>query len=833
MLAGLWMDLRYAVRALGRSPGFTVAAVATLALGIGVNAGVFTVLNGVLFRDLPAPDSHELVAIAQTVEGVEGFAMSGVGTFSTAEYRAYRDQTQTLSGLLAFGTPIGETTLGGDAPQLIYGALVSCNYFDVLETPPALGRALANEDCEPGAAPAVVLGHELWSTTFSADTAIVGRTIELNRQLFTVVGIAAEGTDTGNFLRMGYVAPMSAEPLLSTGEPRYDDDRQRWLSLTGRRADGTALPQVRAELVVIAARLDQIELGRSTALTIERAMLMTVPLQMRGLAVGAAAVLMTAFGFVLLIACANVANLLLVRGTVKSQEIGIRLSLGASRARLVRQLLLESLLLSLAGGVLGSALALWSFQVLVALAVPALVPPELSFSFAWNLSPDYRVVAFAAALTLVTGVLFGLAPALHASKPDLAGVIKHGSASAGSDRRSGRLRGTLVGVQVALCMALMIGAGLLLRGLQATYSVDPGFDYRDVGYISFEGRLRAAGYGADQAAAFQQRLLDEVQALPSIEAVAYAMRAPLAGDRTGTRIRLPGEGADEYRVGEENRVRPGFFSVLGLPIVSGRTFTDSEVASAPGGADTRPAIVTEATARNLWPEGDAIGRTLLREEIAFENETVVRQDVTLQIVGVVADAQLTALGRVDPYYVYEPGGESALFVKSRGDFAATVSSIGAVVRGLDPSLVLRVLPLQANIGWWRGVSGTVTTLAAALGVLALVLSAVGIYGVVAYSVTRRYREIGIRMALGARVPDVVGTILRQSLRPVVVGAVVGLAAAIAVSRVLSRVLFGVSPSDPVGFGGAVLLVLGVAITAGLLAARPATRTDPMETLRYE
>ena len=248
---------------------------------------------------------------------------------------------------------------------------------------------------------------------------------------------------------------------------------------------------------------------------------------------------MTAFGFMLLIACSNVANLLLVRGTVKSQEIGIRLSLGASRARVIRQLLLESLLLSLAGGVLGSVLALWSFQVLVALAVPALVPPELSFSFAWDLSPDYRVVAFAAGLTLVTGVLFGLAPALHASKPDLSGVIKHGSASAGGDRRSGRLRGALVGVQVALCMALMIGAGLLLRGLQATYSIDPGFDYRDVGYVSFEGRLESAGYGPEQAAVFQQRLLDEVQALPGVEAVAYATRAPLAGDRRAPAFGCP------------------------------------------------------------------------------------------------------------------------------------------------------------------------------------------------------------------------------------------------------------------------------------------------------
>ena len=410
-------------------------------------------------------------------------------------------------------------------------------------------------------------------------------------------------------------------------------------------------------------------------------------------------------------------------------------------------------------------------------------------------------------------------------------MIKQGSASAGSGRRGGRLRGTLVGVQVALCMVLMIGAGLLLRGLQATYAVDPGFDYRARRLRLVRRSLGAAGYSPEQAAVFQQRLLDEVRALPGVDAAAYAMRAPLAGDMSGGMIRLPGE--SEHRPAELNNVRPEFFSVLGLPILRGRTFTDSEVASPRGAADVRPAIVSASTARNLWGADDVIGRTFLRETIAVEGETLVRSDITLEVVGVVADAQLTALGTVDPYYVYEPGGASVLFVKSRLDFAATASSIGAVIRALDPSVALRVLPLEENVAWWRGISGTVTTLAGALGVLALVLAAVGIYGVVSYSVTRRYREIGIRMALGARVPDVLRMILGQSLRPVVVGAVIGLAAAVGLSRVLSRVLFGVSPSDPVGLGGAALLVLGVAFAAAVLAARPATRTDPIETLRYE
>jgi predicted permease len=824
------MDVRYAVRALGRSPGFAAAAIATLALGIGVNAGVFTVLNGVLFRGIPAPDSHELVSIAQTVEGAE-FAHSGIGTFSTFEYRTYRDQAQTLSDVLAMGTPRGETVLGGEVPQTAFGALVSCNYFAALRTPPVLGRGLADADCDRAADAVVVLGHHLWSTRFAADPAVVGTTIELDRQRFTVVGVAPEGADGGAFVRVGFFAPFSAEPLFSSSDARYDDDRQHWLTLLGRRADDVGIDRVRAELGVIAAQIDELTPGRSTTLAIDRAALMTVPPLMRGLAVGAAAVLMTAFGLILLIACANVANLLLVRGTVRSQELGIRLSLGATRPRVIRQLLTESVLICLAGGLLGSVLALWSFRALVALAVPALVPPELSLSIAWNLSPDARVISFAVVLTAATGILFGLVPALHASKPDVIRVIKQG-AGTGSDRRGGRLRGTLVGVQVALCMVLMISAGLLLRGLYATYAIDPGFDYRDISYVAFEGQL-GDRYTPEERVAFQQRLAGEVRALPGVEAVAHAMRAPLAGDFTGLRIRLPAESPDQGRPSELNVVEASFFDVLGLPIVRGRAFTDSDIRNA-SGAGPRPTIISERTARNLWSDGDAIGRTFLREDLSFQDGTPVRRDLTLQVVGVVADAQLTALGTVDPYYIYEPGeAAAALFVKSRIDLDATAASIRGIVRTLDPTLVPRVLPLEANVAYWRGVSGTVTALAAGLGALALVLAAVGIYGVVSYAVAQRYREIGVRMASGARVRDVLGMILRQTLRPVVVGAVIGLAAAVAVSRVLSRVLFGVSPADPIGLGGAALLVVAVALVAGMLAARPATRTDPIEALRYE
>jgi predicted permease len=367
---------------------------------------------------------------------------------------------------------------------------------------------------------------------------------------------------------------------------------------------------------------------------------------------------------------------------------------------------------------------------------------------------------------------------------------------------------------VALCMTLMIATGLLLRGLYATYTIDPGFNPEGVAHLSF---------GTDGGPPIlDRRMLEEVAALPGVEGVAYASQTPLGESRTGARFRLPGQTESEYRITEIDAVTPSYFSVIELPIVRGRNFTEAESTNAARRAGTQPVIVTETTARNFWGDSEPLGRTLLWE------------DATLEVVGVAADARLGALGEIDAYYVYLPryeGGE--LLVKSRADFAATASGILAIVRARDPGLVARVLPVEANLQWFRGLSRLVTTLGASLGVLALVLAAVGIYGVVSYSVTRRYREIGIRMALGAETRDLLTMIFRRTMRPVVIGAVIGVIAAGALSRVLSSVLFGVSPADPIGLGGATLLVLGVGLAAGVVAALPATRAHPTTTLRYE
>jgi hypothetical protein len=372
-------------------------------------------------------------------------------------------------------------------------------------------------------------------------------------------------------------------------------------------------------------------------------------------------------------------------------------------------------------------------------------------------------------------------------------------------------------------MTLMIAAGLLSRGLYATYTVDPGFAYRDVAYANLE-ELGSEGYEAAQAEALQRRLRENVAAIPGVGEVATVQREPLGDDVGGIRIRLPGQAENESHAAEMNVVSAGYFSLVEIPILRGRTFTQAEVTQpevAQGGVGSRPVIVSAATARNFWPGADPIGQTLRQAEN------------TLHVVGVAADVQVMTIGHVPPYYVYFPGQGGLLFFKSRTDLGATMSSVRAAVRALDPGLVVNVLPLESTLGYWRRRSRTVTGIGAGLGTLALLLAAVGIYGVVSYSVRKRYREIGIRIALGAGAGNVVRTILRQTMRPVVIGAVIGAAGATAVSSVLSSVLFGVSPADPIGLGGGALLALAVAVGAGVIAARPATQADPTTVLRSE
>jgi putative ABC transport system permease protein len=818
MLMHLLSDLRYAARRLSGSPGFTAAAVATIAIGVGINTGIFSVLNGFALRDLPVPAAGELVSIYQRIEGIGRNVHGARSMFSAAEYETYRDASETLSGLVAFSSP-RRVTLGGDVPQELHGTLVSCNYFDVLRRPLARGPGFGPNDCaRGGAAPTVVLGHDLWSTVFAADPDIVGRAIVLNRQTFTVVGVASEGMHGVDLEAASFFAAFSSEPLIS-GDALFENEQASWLNVIGRRTPGATLQQVRAELGVIAGRIDAEQSPRQTSLIIERAQPLAMP-EARSSTLTVAGIVMAAFGLVLLVACANVANLLLARATGRGGEIAVRLSLGASRGRIVQQLLAESALLAALGGLLGSLLAFWSFQSILAFVITGL--PEDASRAIIDTRPDARVLAYAFALTLAAGLTFGLLPALRASKRDLhtamkgAGTMRH--------RSEGRLQGGLVGAQVAVCMVLMIGASLLLRGLVAAQTVEPGFNYENVTTASFD--LVGAGYDEARATEFQRQLMQRLAALPGVESVAQTLRTPLAESNVENIAALPGAPPEQFFLIDYATVSADYFSLLEIPVVRGRAFTAADETN-----EATVAIVPEATARRLWPGRDPLG-----EQLAFA--TGPNEGVLLEIVGVTRDAQITVVGELTSSYVYLPAAPRSqqrqqLLVKSPLDLASVSAAIRREVTQLDPGLVVRVAPLEANLEVWRGIARVVSALATALGIVAVALAAVGVYGAIAYAVGRRVREFGVRIALGAGARDILVLVLKQQLRPVAIGAVIGLAAGIAASRILSSVLFGVSPTDVVALVAAVAVVGSVALVAGFLPARRASRVEPNAVLHYE
>ena len=536
MLSDTWSDIRYGVRTLRRNPGFAIAAVAPIALGIGINTGVFSVLNSVALRPLPAPNSTELVSIYQDFRGVRERRVHGARSmFSIPEYRAYRDGTRTLSGVMAYSRP-WTATLGGPAPQEIETALVTCNYFDVLQLRPFIGTGFTAANCEaPDAPPAVILSHALWTRAFDADPDILRKTITVNGQNVGVVGVGPEGFDGIDITKAALFTPTRLQGALNPQQDFHEDAHTSWLALVGRRTRGAGMAQVRAELAVLASRIDRQQPGRTTTLNIEPATSLSLPVARRDV-FSVAAVVLAAFGLVLLIACANVANLLLARAADRTKEIAVRLSVGATRGRLIQQLMTESMIISLAGGLAGSLLAWWSFQGLLGWlfsALPGTIPP-----LRIDAHPNLTVLWFALGLTATTALVFGLVPALQASKPDVQTVFKQESGGSGN-RVGGWLRGWLTGSQVAVCMVLLISAALLLRALYAAQTIEPGFDYRDVTVVSLS--LKGPGYDDRRVAAFQRQFIDRVSSLPGVESVAQVAKTPLSPGRRQTMFRLPSQ----------------------------------------------------------------------------------------------------------------------------------------------------------------------------------------------------------------------------------------------------------------------------------------------------
>ena len=815
-LTSFWNDLRHASRTLRKNPAFTAVAVLAIALGIGLNTGIFSVLNSIALRPLPVPGATKIVSVFQFIAGLGNRNVyQSESYFSWQEYQNYRDSNHVFSGLLAY-QPFVSVTFGGDRPQQLVGQLASCNYFDVLNEPPAFGRAFAASDCAMfGAGNVVVLSHDLWRNKFGGDPTMVGRRVILNRQPFTVIGVAPNGFQGTEPFSAAFWAPLTVQPLLSH-ELNLAKENTSWLALLGRTKPDLSMDQVRADLGVIAGRIDRLTPPRKTSIQIQTATLLSMPEECSSVdEVGV--VLLAAVGMVLLIACANVANLLLARAAGRRKEIAIRLSVGASRGRLIRQLLTESLLIALLGGALGSLIAAWSFGGILRLVIAQL--PGESTVLSVNVGPDLRVLGFSLALTLLTGIVFGLAPALQASRPDPNTALKDSGARGGTQTGSGGfLRHTLVGAQVAVCMVLLIAAGLMLRALYVAQTIDPGFRIQNVASVSFD--LRSQGYDDRRAALFQRDLLQRLTGLPGVDTVAQAGEIPLSGNLRGSSLSLPGQTGDH--VADYNAVSPEYFSLLGIPIVRGRNFTQTEVRT---GAPV--AIMSESTARKLWPSQDPVGKA-----IRWGRERVV------EVIGIARDAQVAHLAQPTEAYVYLPAGpEEQIFLKllvhGSDGFGSIARGIRATIHTLDPDFVANVTHLEDNLEFARIPSRIVAILAGSLGALGMLLACIGVYGVVSYAVSRRVHEIGIRMTLGADAHEVKRLILRQAMWPVVIGALVGIAGCAAVSQILKSMLFGVSPHDPVAFVVVPLVLLSVALAASYIPARRATQVDPMVALRYE
>lgn len=818
-------DLRYGARTLVKNPGFTMVAVLAVALGIGVNTGIFSVLNGVALKLLPVPRANQIVSVDQIFHGKFRRILHGEpGLFSYSEYKSYRANNHVFSGLLAYAPFLGDVPLGAESPNPVMGAETSCNFFDVLGERPVLGRTFVEADCRaPGANAVVVLSDELWRSRFDADPEIVGTGISLNRTKFVVIGVAAPGFRGLDPWPSQFWAPVTMQKALEPDSDLLNEDNAAWLALLGRMRPGVSLAEVRADLAVIAGRIDQLYPGRTTTLAIHRATFMGRS-EERTVVFGIGAVVLAAVGLVLLIACANVANLLLARASARQKEIAIRLSIGGSRSRIIRQLLTESLLIAFLGGTVGSLLAFWSVEGIARYLVAHL--PHGAPRLMWDVSPDLRVWGYSLALTAVTGIVFGLAPALHATRQDLSTAAKGDSAGfLGKAASGGTLRSTLVGLQVAVCMVLLIAAGLLMRGLYLAQTGDPGFEMKGITQARFD--LPSQGYNAKRAQAFQRELMARVEALPGVDEVEQARAMPLGYQWLHTVMMPQGETQDRHF--EFNVVSPGFFAMLGMPMVRGRTFTQAETRS-----DAPVLVITESTGRKLWPGQEAIGKTL-REEHVLSRDLGPRE---CQVVGVVKDSQVSHLGHSDGLFFYKPAGPAEqdalqLLAHSNASDLATINGIRDAARALDAGLIVDVTKLSENLEAWRTPSRIVAALSGVLGALALLLAAVGVHGVVSYGVSQRTREIGIRMTLGADRGDVMGLSLRQALRPVVIGALVGVIGCAAVSQVLSGVLYGIGSHDPIAFIVVPLFLLGVAFLASYLPARRASRVDPIEALRYE
>jgi macrolide transport system ATP-binding/permease protein len=810
----MFQDLRYGVRMLLKRPGFTLVAVLSLALGIGANTAIFSVINTLLLHPLPIAEPGRLVAINNQGEN------RMFSNFSYPNYKDLRAGNEVCDDLIAYRIlPLSLSYDGVN--ERLWGYEVSGNYFAMLGIQPALGRLLSEEDDQtPGAHPVVVISHKFWQRGFAGEPGVIGRDIIVNGRHYTIIGVAPQGflgTEIVSASELWF--PIAMQAQLEVGSDWLTKRGSEVLFVQGRLRPGVSSAQAQAGLNVVAAQLEREYPDENSGKHISLSPPGLFGNTMRGTTLGFVGLLMAVVGLVLLLACVNLANLLLARATERRQEIAVRLAIGASRLRLIRQLLTESLLLAAGGGALGLLPAIWLVNLVAAIKLPANVPVALAVHI------DYRVYLFTFLLSLATGVLFGLVPAWQATRTDLLSALKDEGAFGGQWRPTRRnwLKSGLIVLQVALSLILLLGGGLMVRALQQANTLKLGFEPQGAAEVSFD--LRLQGYESAARKEFQKQLLERLRNLPEVQAVGLTDLPPVDLHFSRTSVYLEGQLPERNaRVPSAmyNLASPGYFQAIGTRLIEGREFTAQDNDQA-----AQVAIINETFARTFFPGENPLGKQFRmgRSEAA-----------RVQIVGVVEDGKYAGLTEEPKPYVSRPMWQSQFGSTSVIVRGANLPGLMAAVRGeiqqLDPHIPVAASTLVEKLSMPLLPARITASILGGFGLLALVLAAIGIYGVMSYAIAQRTHEIGIRMALGAQKADVLKLVLGQGVVLTLIGVGLGLAAALALTRLMKSLLFGVSATDPLTFIGIAGLLTFVTLLACYLPARRATRVDPLIALRH-
>ena len=802
LIEDLWRDFRFSLRSLLKRPGFTAIALLALALGIGANTAIFSLVNAVILQPLPYRDPDRLISVYGTRN------RSTQGSVGPTDFLDYRSQNKTFEQFAASGSMMLPMNLTGSGePERLNASIITGNYFDTFGVRPALGRGFSLENEKTGQDHVTVLSHAFWQTRFGGDPNIVNKTINLDGKAYEVLGV----------MPAEVVLPQPAQlwvPINFDADPEMKMRNARFLRGIGRLKEGVTLDQAQTDTDLIAAQLEQQYPDSNTGWSLR-----LIPL--REILVGGSRtmlfILFGAVGFVLLIACANVANLLLVRAAARQKEIAMRTALGASRLRIIRQMITESLLLAIFGGALGALLAVAGVKLLVSLG-------EDNIPRTANVKIDATVLAFTLLISLATGLLFGLAPAIRTMKENLVDALKDGIRGGSEATVKNRTRSLLVVFESAIAVMLLIAAGLLIRSLVALQNVDPGFDPNNV--LTLRVDLPRQKYNTpEKASNFFEQLETRVAGLPGVEAVGLITDLPLSGEARDMPYRVEGRPAtSDIAFVDFRRVNKNYLSAMRIPLRRGRNFTEQEVRQS-----DKAIVVSQAFVDSVFPNEEALGKRLIIWS-GIRNEPY-------EIIGIVGDTRYQSLQGEPSATMYVPTRELLfvnLVIRTQGDPLSLVGGVRKEVNALDPDQpIAAIRPMTEWVAMSAAGARYRTTLLGLFALLAMILAATGIYGVMSYSVAQRTQEIGVRMALGARPLDVLKLVVRQGMMLALIGVIVGLAGALALTRVMSSLLFGVTERDPITFVAVAALLIVVAFISCFVPAHRATKVDPLVALRYE